>query len=46
VACENAMRAHHILSSDLLSGVTTVPSGIVELVRKQEAGYAYVKVGE
>jgi intracellular sulfur oxidation DsrE/DsrF family protein len=45
VACENAMRAHHILKADLLPGVTSVPSGVVELVRRQEAGYAYVKVG-
>jgi hypothetical protein len=45
VACENAMRAHHILKTDLLPGVTSVPSGVVELVRRQEAGYVYVKVG-
>jgi intracellular sulfur oxidation DsrE/DsrF family protein len=46
VACENAMRAHNITKADLLPGVTSVPSGIVELVRKQEAGYSYVKVGK
>jgi intracellular sulfur oxidation DsrE/DsrF family protein len=46
VACRNAMRAHNISEADLLPGVTSVPSGVVELVRKQEAGYAYVKVGQ
>lgn len=45
VACRNAMRAHHIAETDLLPGVTSVPSGVVELVRKQEAGYIYVKAG-
>ena len=46
VACENAMRAHHIAKADLLPGVTSVPSGVVELVGKQEAGWSYVKVGK
>jgi intracellular sulfur oxidation DsrE/DsrF family protein len=46
VACENAMRAHHISKAELLPGVTSVPSGVVELVRKQEAGWSYVKVGK
>ena len=45
VACENAMRAHHIAKTELLPGVTTVPSGVVDLVQKQEAGWSYVKVG-
>ena len=45
MACETAMRAHKIAKADLLPGVTSVPSGVVELVRKQEAGWSYVKVG-
>jgi len=45
VACQNAMRAYKIAEADLLPGVTSVPSGVVELVQKQEAGYSYVKVG-
>lgn len=45
VACESAMRAHKIVKGDLLPGVTSVPSGVVELVRKQEDGWSYVKVG-
>lgn len=46
VACENAMRGAHLTKADLLPGVTSVPSGVVELVGKQETGYSYVKVGE
>ena len=46
VACENAMKSTHLTKADLLPGVTSVPSGVVELVRRQEAGYSYVKVGE
>jgi intracellular sulfur oxidation DsrE/DsrF family protein len=45
VACENAMRAHHISKAELQPGVSSVPSGVVELVEKQEAGWSYVKVG-
>ncbi len=45
VACETAMRAHHIAKADLLPGVTSVPSGVVELVHRQETGWSYVKVG-
>ena len=46
VACQNAMKMHHIAAADLLPGVTSVPSGVVELVQKQEAGWSYVKVGK
>lgn len=46
VACENAMRSTHLTRADLLPGVLTVPSGVVELVRRQETGYSYIKVGE
>lgn len=45
VACESAMRAFRLDASSLLPGVTRVPSGVVELVRKQEDGWSYVKVG-
>jgi intracellular sulfur oxidation DsrE/DsrF family protein len=46
VACQNAMRSAKLTQADLLPGVTSVPSGVVELVRKQEAGFSYIKVGE
>lgn len=44
-ACENTMRRQHVTKADLLPFVTTVDSGVAEVVRKQEAGWAYVHVG-
>lgn len=44
VACENTMRQKSIRKEDLLPGVGTVPSGVVEVVRKQQKdGFAYIK---
>lgn len=44
VACENTMRQKSVRKEDLLPGVGTVPSGAVEVVRKQQKdGYAYFK---
>ncbi len=44
VACENTMRQKSIKKDDLLPGVGTVPSGAVEVVRKQQKdGFAYFK---
>lgn len=42
-ACENSMRKHQITKADLLSVATTVPSGVAELVLKQELGWSYLK---
>jgi len=44
VACEHAMHVFNIDRSQLLSGVTTVPDGLYELVIKQAEGYGYIKV--
>ena len=46
VACMNSMRKQHVEAKDLLAGVTPVPSGIVEVVKKQEAGWSYIKGGK
>ena len=44
VARENTMRSKSIKKEDLLPDVGTVPSGAVEVVRKQrKEGYAYFK---
>lgn len=43
VACSNSMTAARISSSDLIPGVTVVPSGISHLVRRQREGWAYVR---
>jgi intracellular sulfur oxidation DsrE/DsrF family protein len=44
VACENTMRQKSIRKEDILAGVGTVPSGAVEVIRKQQRdGFAYFK---
>lgn len=42
-ACENTMREKAIKKEELLPGVSTVPSGAVEVVRKQQEGYGYFR---
>ncbi len=41
-ACQNAMRHFKLKSEDLFPFVTEVDSGVAELARKQEAGWAYI----
>lgn len=45
MACHNTMRRQHIRREDLLPLVVVVPSGIAEVVEKQEAGWPYIKAG-
>ena len=42
-ACQNSMRGFNLQLTDLAPGVGVVPSGVVELIRRQHAGYAYVR---
>lgn len=44
-ACQNTMRKHNITADMLIKVVGTVPSGVVEIVTKQEAGWSYLKSG-
>lgn len=44
-ACENTMRHRNVQKSDLFDFVVTVDSGVAEVVRKQEAGWSYLKGG-
>jgi intracellular sulfur oxidation DsrE/DsrF family protein len=44
-ACENTMRRMKVQKSDLFDFVITVDSGVAEVVRKQEAGWAYLEGG-
>ncbi len=43
VACENTMRKKDLQLEDLIPGVETVPSGAVEIIRRQHSGYAYFR---
>jgi uncharacterized protein len=42
-ACENTMKKKHVTKDQLLPFATTVDSGVAEVVRKQEAGWSYIK---
>lgn len=44
-ACENTMRRLNVKREDLLPFAVTVDSGVAEVVRKQEAGWSYIKAG-
>lgn len=44
-ACENTMKRENLDKKDLLQLSTTVESGVSEVIRKQEQGYAYIKSG-
>lgn len=43
VACENTMHALKLSKDDMQKSVSYVPAGVVELMRKQHQGYAYVR---
>lgn len=43
LACENSMKKYNINKTDLLPVVNTVPSGVAELILKQEQGWSYLK---
>jgi intracellular sulfur oxidation DsrE/DsrF family protein len=42
VACRNAMKTRNLKTEDLFPFAGQVDSGIAEIVRKQEAGWAYI----
>ena len=44
-ACENTMRKYKIEKTELLIEAKTVPSGVVEVILKQEQGWRYLKAG-
>ena len=43
VACENTMRAQKLTHVDMLSGIGYVPAGVVELMQRQQQGWAYIR---
>ncbi len=44
-ACENTMKRQNVSKTDLLPFAVTVDAGVAEIVRKQEAGWSYVRTG-
>lgn len=43
VACENTMRGAKLTKPDMLDKITYVPAGVVELMQKQQQGWAYLR---
>jgi len=44
-ACENTMRRAKASKADLVAGAITVPSGLAEIIIRQEQDWAYIKAG-
>ena len=42
-ACQNTMKAQKLGKSDMLPGIGYVRAGVVEIIRKQNEGYAYLR---
>ncbi|MEO9163867.1 MAG: DsrE family protein [Casimicrobiaceae bacterium] len=42
-ACENTMRGQKLTKPDMLNGIGYVPAGVVEIVQKQQQGWAYLR---
>lgn len=43
VACNNALTSYEIKKEDIVEFVDIVPTGVLELIKKQSEGYAYIK---
>lgn len=43
VACENTMRGQKLTKDDMLANIGYVKAGVVELMQKQQEGYAYIR---
>ncbi len=42
-ACENTMKGHKLTKADMLDGITYVPAGVVEIMRRQQEGWIYIR---
>lgn len=43
VACQNTMKAQKLTKDDMLGTIDYVPAGVVELMKKEREGYAYIR---
>ena len=43
VACENTMKGHRLTRADMLDGIGYVGAGVVELMSRQQQGWAYLR---
>ena len=42
-ACQNTMKAQKLSEKDMHQSVAYVPSGVIEIMKKQKAGWAYIR---
>jgi intracellular sulfur oxidation DsrE/DsrF family protein len=43
LACENTMRGQKLAQADMLPKVGYVPAGVVEIMQRQQQGWAYIR---
>jgi intracellular sulfur oxidation DsrE/DsrF family protein len=43
VACENTMQAQKLTKDDMLPAIGYVPAGVVELIKRQQQGWSYIR---
>ena len=43
VACENTMRNQKLTQADMLNKISYVQAGVVEIMQKQQQGWAYIR---
>ena len=43
VACSNTMTAQKLVKEDMQPGIGYVPAGVVELMQRQQQGWAYIR---
>ena len=43
VACENTMHGQKLTKADMLTGIGYAPAGVVEIMQKQQQGWAYIR---
>ena len=44
VACEFAMKKRNVTKEELVNGAGTVISGVLEIAKKQQEGWSYIKL--
>ena len=42
-ACENTMRNQKLVRADMHPGITYVPAGVVQIIKRQQEGWAYLR---
>jgi intracellular sulfur oxidation DsrE/DsrF family protein len=43
LACENTMNGQKLVRDDMLPGIAYVPAGVVEIMQRQQDGWAYLR---